>query len=170
VAPNASNAQPKTIIFGPSGSPIAVDAQGLPFQPDSPLRQAYDTNATRQNPVMSHAPSSDSAAIQPPILALAVKAGKDNPVKPPVKNALPQPKPAPVWMVQVAAFAQRKDAEALATNLRFLGYDAFTQEAEVNAKLWHRVRVGKTLNSREALELKKALQANNKFEQAFITH
>ena len=82
---------------------------------------------------------------------------------------MPVPKPGPVWMVQVAAFAQRKDAEALATNLRTLGYDAFTQQAEVNAKLWHRVRVGKTPNSKDAVELKKTLQTNNKFEQAFIT-
>jgi cell division septation protein DedD len=72
-------------------------------------------------------------------------------------------------MVQVAAFAQKKDAEALATNLRALGYDAFTQQAEVDARLWHRVRVGKISNQKDALELQKTLKTNNKFEQAFIT-
>lgn len=170
VPPNASNAPPRTIIFGPKGSPIAVDSEGLPFQPDSPLRQAYDTNGIRQDPLVNPAPSNEGAAVQLPIVALAINAAKENPAKPPVRNALPQPKPGPGWMVQVAAFAQRKDAETLATNLRSLGYDAFTQEAEVNAKHWHRVRVGKSLNSKEALELKKTLQTNNKFDQAFITH
>jgi hypothetical protein len=31
------------------------------------------------------------------------------------------------------------------------------------------VRVGKTSNQKDAVELQKALKANNKFEQAFIT-
>ncbi len=71
-------------------------------------------------------------------------------------------------MVQVAAFTEKKDAEALATNLRALGYDAFTQLGEVDAKIWHRVRVGKIPNRKDAVELQKTLKANNKFEQSFL--
>jgi cell division septation protein DedD len=167
--PNASNTPTKTIIFGPNGSPIAADADELPFPPTNPLHQVYEANSPQQDSVANAAPQNDRTAMQPPMLALAIRAGKEPAAKVPVKSGLPGPKPAPVWMVQVAAFAQRKDAEALAANLRTLGYDAFTQEAEVNTKLWHRVRVGKSSNSKDALELKKALQTNNHFEQAFIT-
>lgn len=103
------------------------------------------------------------------MLALAVKArGESRPAKAPAKTVAVGSKPGPVWMVQVAAFAQKKDAEALATDLRALGYDAFTQPAEVDAKIWHRVRVGKIPNRKDAVELQKTLKANNKFEQAFL--
>jgi cell division septation protein DedD len=153
--------------FEPHGSPIAADEEELPFQPAGPLRQAYDANPTQQN-ISDAAAQSDRTVAQPPLLALAVKAGVEHPAKVSVNSALPGSKAVPVWIVQVAAFAQKKDAEALATELRALGYDAFTQEAEVDAKLWHRVRVGKASNQKDALELQKKLKANNKFEQAFI--
>ncbi len=71
-------------------------------------------------------------------------------------------------MVQVAAFARQKDAEALATDLRTQGYDAFTELGEVKAKIWHRVRVGKIPNRRDAIELQKTLKTNPKFEEAFL--
>jgi cell division septation protein DedD len=165
--PNASTA-PKTIIFGPAGSPIAVDAERLPFEPAGPLQQVHE--APGQRNTSDPGAQNDRTVTQPPLLALAVKAGGDSqPPKIPVRSSLPGPKPGPVWMVQVAAFAEKKDAEALAADLRALGYDAFTQEAQVNAKLWHRVRVGKTSKPKDAFELQKALKANNKFEDAFIT-
>jgi cell division protein FtsN len=171
-APNASNAPMKTIIFGPNGSPIAADADNLPFPPAGPLHQVYQANPIEQQDTLASAatPNNNTAA-EPPILALAVKAGQEHSAKAPVKTVLPTPKSksARVWMVQVASFAQQKDAEALAMSLRALGYDAFTQEAEVDAKLWHRVRVGKTSNQKDAQELQKALKTNNKFQQAFIT-
>ena len=157
--PNASNAPMKPILFGPNGSPIAADAEDLPFQPRSPQREAYEANASRQNSVAS-------SAAPAPIVAL-VKAEPTGKI--PVKGTLPKPQTGPLWSVQVASFAQRKDAEALAASLRALGYDAFTQEAEVAARQWHRVRVGKTSNQKDAFELQKTLRANNKFEQAFVT-
>ena len=166
--PNASSAPPTTIILGPQGSPIAADADRLPFRPAGPLREAYEANPLQQDPVNAAA-QNDRTLAQPAMLALAVKVGGEPAAKISGKTRLAESKPRPVWMVQVAAFAQKKDAETLATNLRALGYDAFTQEAEVATKLWHRVRVGKTSNQKDAVELQKALKANNKFEQAFIT-
>ncbi|HEX9143585.1 MAG TPA: type II secretion system secretin GspD, partial [Candidatus Binatia bacterium] len=166
--PKASSAPPTTIILGPQGSPIAADADKLPFRPMGTLREAYEANPRQQEP-SDAAAQNDRTRAQPAMLALAVKVGREPPAKVLPNSSLAGSKPGPVWMVQVAAFAQKKDAEALATNLRALGYDAFTQEAEVEAKLWHRVRVGKTLNQKDAFELRKALKANNKFEQAFVT-
>jgi general secretion pathway protein D len=167
--PNASTAPMKTIIFGPSGSPISVDADDLPFKSKGPLPQASEANPSQQN-IANTAGGNDQPVMQPAMLALAVKNGSEShSVKLSPKTNPAGSKPGPVWMVQVAAFAQKKDAEALATNLRALGYDAFTQQAEVDARLWHRVRVGKISNQKDALELQKTLKTNNKFEQAFIT-
>lgn len=167
-APHASTAPPREIIFGPKGSPIAADVEELPFQPAGPRRQAYEGNPIQQNTTETVG-RNDAAAMEPPLLALAVKArGESRPAKAPAKTVAVGSKPGPVWMVQVAAFAQKKDAEALATDLRALGYDAFTQPAEVDAKIWHRVRVGKIPNRKDAVELQKTLKANNKFEQAFL--
>ena len=167
--PNASTAPTKKMSFGPNGSPIAADVEELPFQPASPLRQAYEGTPTQQN-TTDTAQRNAQAAMPPPMLALAVKAGPERPAKVLSKSSLPGSKPGPVWTVQVAAFTQKRDAEALATDLRTLGYDAFTQPGEVAAKIWHRVRVGKIPNRKDAVELQKTLKANNKFEQAFLVN
>jgi general secretion pathway protein D len=74
---------------------------------------------------------------------------------------------AKLWMVQVAAFDKKRDAEALAENLRTLGYDAFVQLADVHAKMWHRVRVAKLGGRQDALDMQKSLKAQ-RFEQAFL--
>jgi cell division septation protein DedD len=164
--PHASTPPTQKMSFGPNASPIAADKEELPFQPAGTL-QAYGANPSQGNASNASA-QNDQTVTQPPLLALAVKAGGEHPAKVSVNSALPASKAAPVWVVQVAAFAYKKDAEALATDLRALGYDAFTQEAEVNARLWHRVRVGKKSNQKDALALQKTLKANNKFEDAFI--
>jgi cell division septation protein DedD len=157
------------MTFAPAGSPIAADVEQLPVQATGSLLEAYEANATQQTTADTGGRNNRSVA-QPAILALAVKRGGEaHPVKvsPKTSNATGA-KSGPFWMVQVAAFAQKEDAEALATDLRTLGYDAFTQLGEVDAKIWHRVRVGKIPNRKDAVELQKTLKANNKFEQAFL--
>jgi general secretion pathway protein D len=93
------------------------------------------------------------------------------PVKAAAKPAATADKPAAdaakLWMVQVAAFDKKRDAEALAENLRTLGYDAFVQLADVHAKMWHRVRVAKLGRRLDALDMQKSLKAQ-RFEQAFL--
>ena len=77
-------------------------------------------------------------------------------------------KAARVWVVQVAAFAQTKEADLLAEALRGKGYDAHVFAAEVGGKTWHRVQVGELDNRQDALDLQKSLKSKEKLEQAFI--
>jgi cell division septation protein DedD len=68
----------------------------------------------------------------------------------------------------VAAFARTHDAETLAGKLKDKGYDAYVMVAEVNSKVWHRVRIGQTAELPKALELRKRLQATENFAQAYV--
>jgi septal ring-binding cell division protein DamX len=64
--------------------------------------------------------------------------------KPKVKPGLPPIESAAVgkYTVQVASFAEEKDAKTRATELKGKGYQAFYLSATVNGKVWHRVLVG----------------------------
>jgi cell division septation protein DedD len=85
-----------------------------------------------------------------------------------VKVPRAQATPSRLWAVQVAAFARDHDAEGLARKLKDKGYDAYVMLAEVNSKIWHRVRVGQTNQLPVALELRKRLQATENFAQAYV--
>ncbi|MGH7823868.1 MAG: type II secretion system secretin GspD [Candidatus Binatia bacterium] len=87
--------------------------------------------------------------------------------KPPPQSA----KPTQQWMVQVASFALEKDAENLANQLRQKGYDTYVITADIAAKTWYRVRVGRLSKREEALELQQKLKALEKFEESVLfTH
>jgi general secretion pathway protein D len=85
-----------------------------------------------------------------------------------VKVPREQARSSRIWAVQVAAFARHQDAETLAGRLKDKGYDAYVMVAEVNSKIWHRVRIGQTPELPKALELRKRLQANENFAQAYV--
>jgi cell division septation protein DedD len=72
------------------------------------------------------------------------------------------------WAVQVAALAAKKDAEAMANNLRNSGYDAYVVTIQAGEKTWHRVRVGQLADTKAASELKKTLVSATAFKQAYV--
>ncbi len=59
--------------------------------------------------------------------------------KPPVDTAL---KPGGSYMLQVASYGQRKDAESLKAKLAFGGLRSSVQEVSIDGKKYFRVRVG----------------------------
>ena len=73
-----------------------------------------------------------------------------------------------VWAVQVAALADNKDAESLAEKLRREGHQAYVLTNQIDAKTWHRVRVGRFEKQQEAQALKKALAASKQYGQAYV--
>jgi len=73
-----------------------------------------------------------------------------------------------VWVVQVAALAQAKDADLVAKKLRDKGYDVRVIVADVGGKTWHRVQVGELGSRQEAFDLQKSLKSSEKLEQAFV--
>jgi general secretion pathway protein D len=84
--------------------------------------------------------------------------------KPPLQTV----KATPQWTVQVAAAAHEKEAEKLANQLRQKGYDTYVVAAEVGAKTWYRVRVGRLSKQGEALELQQKLKAVEKIDQSVV--
>lgn len=125
--------------------------------------------APTPNPLPAQAPPIDA----PPAYALSF-AGVD-------PGGVPAPKQAPLasvgaglpsprrWAVQVAALANKKDAEAMALGLRDKGFDAYVMTAQNQRKTWHRVRVGRfpTIGSAERLKL--SLVSFSEFKRAYVT-
>lgn len=64
------------------------------------------------------------------------------------------PPPASGFVVQVASFNNRKEAEATRTKLAAKGYSATLSEVELNDKgTWYRVRIGRHLEKEAAAEI-----------------
>ncbi|WP_223787958.1 SPOR domain-containing protein [Marinicella meishanensis] len=63
------------------------------------------------------------------------------------------------YILQVASFKNRPDAEELKARIAFTGQIAFIQSIDVNGTEWHRVRVGPFDSSREADKQKRQLEA-----------
>jgi general secretion pathway protein D len=79
-----------------------------------------------------------------------------------------QRNPGRQWAVQVAAFADRKDAETLANRLRQNGYDVFVMTAQADSKTWHRVRVGLYSDLEVAKRIKESLSNQAPFKHAYV--
>ena len=73
------------------------------------------------------------------------------------------------WSVQVIAFRQKENALSLVQTLTDKGYDAYTVEAVVEGKSWHRVRVGHLATEEEARVLRQTLKTKEGFQDAFLT-
>ena len=98
------------------------------------------------------------------------------PYKPPVPVAparnmiarLAQPRINREWAVQLAALAEKKDAESIVNTLQKNGYEAYVMTIQAGAKTWHRVRVGQMADVKVANELKKTLASTTAFKQAYV--
>ncbi|MGJ8663079.1 MAG: SPOR domain-containing protein [Marinicella sp.] len=62
------------------------------------------------------------------------------------------------YILQIASFKNRPDAEELKAKIAFSGQIAFIQSIDVNGTQWHRVRVGPFDSSREADKQKRQLE------------
>lgn len=72
------------------------------------------------------------------------------------------------WAVQVGAYPDEKDANAVIARLKDKGYDAFVARGEIKGKRWYRVRVGRLATRAEAETLQKKLAGQEKTGQSMI--
>ena len=72
------------------------------------------------------------------------------------------------WAVQVLATPDRGIATVWMEKLKAKGYDAFVVEANINGKIWHRVRLGNFKTSREAETLGALVRLKEGFHDAFV--
>lgn len=120
--------------------PLALPPAG-DLEPASAGDQADSAPAAGGTSSNKLPPASESAK--------AVSAPMHQPVDLPSPPAAPKPVaprgPAdgmPSWVIQVASLATSESAAELEAKLRKGGFSAFVEKAEVNGKLYYRVRVG----------------------------
>lgn len=115
-----------------------------------------------------------SAAPKPPpshayLLSLGQhQAAAPVPVVRPSSARQNEPKQSRQWAVQLAALADRKDADAMVVGLRKNGYEAYVITVQNESKTWHRVRVGQFPDVASAKQLKQSLVNASQFKGAYI--
>lgn len=128
---------------------------------------ALSNRATNPQPIQ--APRAD---VQP-AYALSVTAIQPKAISAPAVKTPPRATAgivsAPRWAVQVAALAEKEDADAMALLLRNNGYDAYVITANAENRIWHRVRVGQFADIAPAKQLRESLLTTPRFKQAYVT-
>jgi Flp pilus assembly secretin CpaC len=177
----------------PSGPPAAGPARpGAYFVPSAsvvtPARPRAESSVGRDDPLPPAETQGDLGAVLAALESAVDTAGSEKPVGAAAaigtsserldtataagartKEAVPPAvKVTRVWVVQVGAYAQAKEADIVAKRLRDKGYDVRVIVADVGGKTWHRVQVGELANRQEAFDLQKSLKSSEKLEQTFV--
>jgi len=115
-----------------------------------------------------------SAALSPPPSpAYLLSLGQSQAVAPvavtrPLSERQNERKQNRQWAVQVAALANRKDADAMAVGLQKHGYQAYVMTVQTESKTWHRVRIGQFSDIVSAKQLRESLASALQFKGAYI--
>lgn len=162
-----------------AGTTAPVAATPAPAAPAASTPAAATAPSSSGNPVRSESlpPSTPSATTTPAAKPEPPKpVAKPEPAKP---EAKPEPKPeataskpatapatpaAPAasgvgFAVQLGAFGQASDADALRDKVRAAGFSAFVEQVRTDKGTLHRVRVGPVANRADAEQLKAQVAA-----------
>ena len=167
IAPNYRNV---TVLSNFPRAPVA-SAVGETIETNAPTpADPVVMDATNTGPAIS-VTRGENLPAQPPHLLSFAPYQMPTPA-PAVPPALPGPeknrRAKRQWAVQVAALAERKDADAMATELRSHGYDAYVMTAQIATTTWYRVRVGQFAELGAANRLKEALLNASQFKRAYV--
>jgi len=163
----------EVITLDASAAPSSAVA-ATPAAPSASTPVAAPSPTAAGNPVRSESlPTSTPTAAAPPVAK--PEAPKQQPKPEPAK---PQPKPeataskpeapatpaAPAasgvgFAVQLGAFGQANDANALRDKVRAAGFSAFVEQVRTDKGTLHRVRVGPVANRADAEQLKAQVAA-----------
>ena len=156
-APGFDPDLPSETFLGPGDSGVGAvsdtditDTQPLSLPPAGDLEPASPGEPPDETPADS---GSDKAPLpsEPPPPDLTQAAAK--PAPRPATGPNPSAEPVPVapsgpadgmasWVIQVSSLATPESAAELEAKLRKGGFSAFVEKAQVNGKLYYRVRVG----------------------------
>lgn len=104
------------------------------------------------------APSSAGAAPGAvPAAAKPVQAIETKPAKADHSIAKNEGSPKAWWVINVTSTTEASDAERVFNKLRNSGHKVYSYQAEVEGRIWHRVRIGFFPNQAEAREVGEAL-------------
>lgn len=143
----------------------------VPSHPELPLSFFDNLPKGQKNTVLgSGINEKPKPAPQPPVTTPAPQSAPHQPVEAP-KNVPAQPaakpiaKPAPKptgYLVQVASYSNRKDAETLKSRLSSRGFAAKVSETTLEGKTWYRVRIGRHLDKESATTISNQLMMGAK--------
>ncbi|WP_416058464.1 SPOR domain-containing protein [Stenotrophomonas maltophilia] len=155
---------------------ITLDASAAP----ATAVAATPATPSASTPVAAPSPAAATNPVRSETLPASTPAAKPEPPKPQPKPepAKPQPKPeataskpeapatpaAPAasgvgFAVQLGAFGQANDANALRDKVRAAGFSAFVEQVRTDKGTLHRVRVGPVANRADAEQLKAQVAA-----------
>jgi cell division septation protein DedD len=167
IGPFASQADAEAARLGASQVRQDVHARVVVLDADTaPAATAPIADAAR--PVATPLPPEPKPAAPQPAPATPPATAKVEPPKPQPAPATPPPaaKPAPApaaanvgFAVQLAAFSNPADANALRDRARAAGFDAFTESVRTDKGTLTRVRIGPVADRAEADQLKAQAQA-----------
>ena len=128
--------------------PVAV-------KPSQPVQQQVVKVAPPQEQQKPQQPVAESKPAQAPAPAPAT------PAPAPKATAIPEAKPAgkAFYSVQIGAFKNGNNAEAMIKQYKEKGYEAFIQKSAKNKETIYRVLIGKFENRKEASKLAKNINA-----------
>lgn len=140
----------------PKGQKNTVLGSGINERPKPTVPAVPVAPAT---PVTPTAPVASEA--QQPTPAPAVKKVTPAPPAKPAPSAKPAPQPTG-YVVQVASFSNRKEADSLKTRLVARGYAASVSTTTLEGKDWYRVRIGRHLDKEAATKISNQLMMGAK--------
>ena len=125
-----------------SEPPLAPAPIPMPAELPPPALYEQPESADAGEPELAPEPESevDQAPIPEPV-AIAPSPRVTAP-EPPLPTRRPAPTGLPSWVVQVSALTEVERARNLEKDLRSKGFPVFIEEATVDGKVFHRVRIG----------------------------
>lgn len=137
--PPQTQRQNRQTATGPNGQPLSFFENLPKGQKDTVLGSGINEKSRAPSPTAS--PAAQPDAQTPP---------------PKKMEAAPTARPAAQaagYLVQVASYSTRKDADILRARLVVRGYAATVTETNINDKTWYRVRIGRHLEKEAASQI-----------------
>jgi len=166
--PDGLTQQPATPAAPTTTQPGAAPT---PSHPELPLSFFDNLPKGQKNTVLgSGINEKPKPAPPPPVTAPAAQTAPQQPAEPQKSEpaqpaAKPAAKSAPKptgYVVQVASYSNRKDADTLRSRLSARGYAAKVSETTLEGKTWYRVRIGRHLDKESATTISNQLMMGAK--------
>lgn len=162
VAPVFEESRKAEVFIEPPDSGVGALGDGSPV--DSELLDLPVGDEQGSAPVAETEPTPDVPASAESV----TRSSTAKPTPPPVTPQAPPPMAPsdgmPSWVVQVASLGTPESAAALEGKLRGSGFSAFVEKAQVNGKLYYRVRVGPEIDRARAERTAARLREQHKLD------
>lgn len=135
-------------------APATTEPEFIPKSVPVPPAAEPPPAPRKETPPASKPTPSPKKETRPSKATTKPKPASAQPPAPPPASAIPAS-----WVIQVTSLQERERAYAIVQDLRAKGFPAYLQEARVDRRLWHRVRVGPELGRERIKSMAASLRA-----------